>query len=230
MRLVPLGDSAILVELGTSIDAAVNARVVDLAARVRASAKPGLSDVVPAYASLAVHFDPATVTLSETIEFVSRCVAAAGESWCPTEAPAGTVVEVPALYDDARGPDLHAVAEHAGCTIAEVIERHAAPAYRVYMLGFLPGFPYLGRVDPRIAVPRHASPRPRVPAGSIGIAGHQTGIYPRDSPGGWQIIGRTPLTLFDASRTSPALLSPGDTVRFRPIDEQEFRRLERRRA
>jgi inhibitor of KinA len=230
MRLTPLGDSAVLVELGTSIDTATSARVVDLAARVRASAKTGLLDIVPAYASLAVHFDPATLTIAETMDLVARCASESEGSAAPVDASAPAAMEIPVLYDESTGPDLQAVAEHAGCAIAEVIERHAAPEYRVYMLGFLPGFPYLGTVDARIAMPRHTSPRPRVAAGSVGIAGRQTGIYPRESPGGWQIIGRTPLVLFDPGRTPPALLSPGDTVRFRPIEQAEFRRLERRSA
>jgi KipI family sensor histidine kinase inhibitor len=229
MRVVALGDSAVLVELGATIDETLNARAIALAARMRDSGVIGITDVVPAYASLAVHFDPRVLALSEATDIVSRCAAAAGESGAGT-ATAPVTLEIPVWYDTSTGPDLEAVADHARCAVPEVVERHAAPAYRVYMLGFLPGFPYLGRVDPRIAAPRHVSPRPRVPAGSVGIAGRQTGIYPRDSPGGWQIIGRTPLVLFDTSRTPPALLSPGDTVRFTPITESEFRRIAHRRT
>jgi KipI family sensor histidine kinase inhibitor len=224
MRVVALGDSAVLVELGATIDETLNARVITLAARVRDSGAIGITDVVPAYASLAVHFDPRVLAFSDVTDIVSRCAAVTGESGA--EQVTGRVaMEIPVWYDPSTGPDLEAVANHAGCAVPEVVERHAAPAYRVYMLGFLPGFPYLGSVDPRIAVPRHVSPRSRVPAGSVGIAGRQTGIYPRDSPGGWQIIGRTPLVLFDTSRTPPALLSPGYTVRFTPITESEFRRI-----
>jgi inhibitor of KinA len=192
---------------------------------VRAFGTSGITDVVPAYASLAVHFDPCQLALSDVTGLVERCVAAAGESAAVVTPAVGTAIEIPVWYDTSTGPDLESIAEQARCTVLEVVERHTAPEYRVYMLGFLPGFPYLGTVDSRIAVPRHTSPRQRIPAGSVGIAGHQTGIYPRDSPGGWQIVGRTPRVLFDARRTPPSLLSPGDAVRFMPITASEFRRL-----
>jgi KipI family sensor histidine kinase inhibitor len=130
--------------------------------------------------------------------------------------PERAAIDIPVIYGGAGGPDLEAVAELAGCPVSEVIARHAARTYRVYMLGFVPGFAYMGTVDPAIAAPRHRVPRERVPAGSVGIAGQQTGVYPVESPGGWQLIGRTSTVMFDAARTPPSLLSPGDRVRFVP--------------
>ena len=137
----------------------------------------------------------------------------------------GGLVELPVLYGGFCGPDLSFVAQHAGMTEQQIIDIHSAADYLIYMLGFTPGFPYLGGMDARIAVPRLSSPRVKIPAGSVGIAGEQTGVYPIASPGGWQIIGRTPLKLFDPGREQPFLLSAGQTVRFVPIDEAEYRRL-----
>jgi inhibitor of KinA len=134
-------------------------------------------------------------------------------------------VSIPVCYDEDLGPDLPAVAAFAGLGPADVIRLHAGATYRVFMLGFVPGFAYMGIVDDRIAIPRHATPRVRVPAGSVGIAGVQTGIYPAETPGGWQLIGRTPLAPFDPDRPEPFLLKAGDAVRFRPIDRDEFERL-----
>jgi inhibitor of KinA len=131
-------------------------------------------------------------------------------------------LDIPVCYGGTFGPDLPGVAAWAGCTAEEVVAAHTQRSYRVFMLGFLPGFPYLAPVDDRIAMPRRDAPRPLVAAGSVGIAGRQTGIYPFDSPGGWQIIGRTPLTLFDPSHEPPALVAPGQRVQFRPISPSEF--------
>jgi inhibitor of KinA len=131
-------------------------------------------------------------------------------------------VEIPVCYGGDLGPDLGGIAEWAGLTVEDVIRAHAAVPYRVYMLGFLPGFAYLGAVDPRIAMPRRTTPRLRVPAGSVAIAGPQTGVYPADAPGGWHLIGRTPLTMFDVARTHPSLLAPGDRVEFRAVDRDAY--------
>ncbi|MGE0446101.1 MAG: 5-oxoprolinase subunit PxpB, partial [Vicinamibacterales bacterium] len=198
------GDAGLLVELEPVIDAAVNARALAIAAAVRGAALPGVRDVVPACRSVAIHLD----TAADARALTPR-IAALADSAVATEQ--GRDVEVPIVYD---GVDLDAVATRAGLSPQAVADRHAAGEYRVFMLGFLPGFPYMGPVDAAIAAPRHATPRLRVPAGSVGIAGRQTGIYPLESPGGWQIIGRTPLPMFDASRDQPATLMPGDRVRF----------------
>lgn len=213
-----LGDSALLIELEPVIAAAVNAHALAIADAINAKAFPGIRDVVPAFASVVVHFDPLRTRLDALEIAIADCVAGVE----PPVFPAGRVVDVPCWYGADSGPDLAGVAAWAGCSEFDVIRLHSAPVYRVCMLGFLPGFPYLADVDERIGAPRHPTPRVRVAAGSVGIAARQTGIYPRESPGGWQIIGRTPIRLFDPDRTPPAALSPGDHVRFVPISASEF--------
>lgn len=204
------GDSALLVELEERIDEAVNARALAIAAAIRDAKLRGIRDVVPTYRSVAVYFDPLVAPPDEirgVIEAACRV---------PVRERQGRHVDVPVAYGGECGPDLAEVAAFAGLDEQAVVARHAERTYRVFMLGFLPGFPYMGLVDAAIAAPRKTTPRVRVAAGSVGIAGRQTGIYPRESPGGWQIIGRTPLSLFDPRRVPPALLAPGDTVRFQP--------------
>jgi KipI family sensor histidine kinase inhibitor len=213
MTVRSCGDSMLLVELEPAIDPVINERAIVLANRIRARGARGVRDVVPGYCSLGVHFDPLQVDLA-ALERAIHDEAAAIEllESIPERAP----IEIPVTYGGADGPDLAAVAEFAGCTTDEVIARHSHRLYRVYMLGFVPGFAYLGRVDSSIAAPRHRVPRERVPAGSVGIAGGQTGVYPIESPGGWQLIGRTHTIMFDAARPQPSLLAPGDVVRFVP--------------
>ena len=215
-RVRDAGDSAMLLTLGDAIDPGVNARVIAAAAAFAAQHVPGVRDVVPTYCSVAVHFDPRITDASA----VRAALARAGEA-APGAERRARVIDVTVAYGGAFGPDLDAVASFAGMSARDVIEHHTAADYRVYMLGFLPGFPYLGRVPPEIAMPRRATPRVKVPSGSVGIAGTQTGIYPVESPGGWQIIGRTSLRLFDAARDRPALFAPGDVVRFVPIGPAE---------
>jgi KipI family sensor histidine kinase inhibitor len=214
--LEALGDRALLVQFGDRIDARLNQEVHALAARIRGAALPGLVDLVPAYASLALHYEPAAWALDEGSAFDALCAAlepllAGGVSLAPV---ASRRVEIPVRYGGECGEDLAEVAALTGLDPREVVARHAGGTYRVFMLGFTPGFAYLGGMDPVLAVPRRASPRVRVPAGSVGIAGIQTGIYPCDSPGGWRLIGRTALTLFNPEALEPCLLQPGDEVRF----------------
>ncbi|MBF8300090.1 MAG: hypothetical protein HW394_460, partial [Acidobacteria bacterium] len=220
MRIREAGDSALVLDVGAMrasplaecIDIDVNARAIAVARGVRRRAIAGVRDVVSTFRSVAVFFDP----LSTDVAAVAAALHEESDATPP--ASAGRIVEVPVVYGGDAGPDLAQVAAFAGCSPEAVIERHAARAYRVFMLGFLPGFAYMGSVDETIAAPRRATPRLRVPAGSVGIAGRETGIYPRDSPGGWQIIGRTSVSMFDAGSTPPALLAPGDRVRFVPVD------------
>jgi len=219
MRITPLGDSALLVEYPSEIDVGVNAAVLAASERVRQSRPSGVRDVVPAFASFAVHFDPLVADVTVLRDVIAR--AAAGAAPGPQMSDAAAL-EIPVCYGGTFGPDLPGVAAWAGCTAEQVVVAHTERSYRVFMLGFLPGFPYLAPVDDRIAMPRRDAPRPLVAAGSVGIAGRQTGIYPCDSPGGWQIIGRTPLTLFDPVREPPALVAPGQRVRFRPISPSAF--------
>jgi KipI family sensor histidine kinase inhibitor len=210
-RIEPLGDSALLVTLGTAVDVALNARVVRLAAAVRGLAWPGVLDVVPAYASLAVFFDPLRTDPDALARRLTGVVAE--PSGAGTDEGRLHIVSV--RYD---GPDLAVVAELTGLAPADVVRRHAARDYRVLFLGFVPGFAYLGPLDPLLVLPRRAEPRRQVPAGSVAIAGAQTGIYPLPTPGGWHLIGRTTLVLFDPDREPPTLLAPGDRVRFAPLD------------
>jgi len=208
IRLVDAGDSAVLLELGAVIDPAVNARAIAIASAIAAERRAGIRDVIPTYRSVAVHFDPLVADVHGLRASLQRAVEAA------PEARAGTLVEVPVAYGGEQGPDLDEVAAFAKLPPAAVVERHCATEYRVFMLGFLPGFAYMGSVDDAIAAPRKATPRTRIPAGSVGIAGRQTGIYPVESPGGWQLIGRTGLTVFDPFRAPASLFAPGDRVRF----------------
>jgi KipI family sensor histidine kinase inhibitor len=207
------GDTLLLAEYEPAVDPDVNARVVALAAAVRRRVVAGVRDVVPGYSSLGVHFDPLRTDLGA----LERALRADAKNLDQIDAfPPPRVVEIPMRYGGADGPDLDEVARFAGRTTREVIELHSSIAYRVYMLGFVPGFAYLGRVPAAIAAPRHRVPRERVAPGSVGIAGQQTGVYPIETPGGWQIIGRTSSVMFDAAREPASLLAPGDTVRFVP--------------
>jgi KipI family sensor histidine kinase inhibitor len=207
------GDTLLMADFDPVVDPEVNARVVALGNAVRNRGLEGVRDVVPGYCVLGVHFDPLRTDLG-ALERIVRAEATALDAAAPSADP--RVIEIPVRYGSTDGPDLDAVARFAGCTTREVIDLHAATSYRVYMLGFVPGFAYLGRVPAAIAAPRHRVPRERVPAGSVGIAGWQTGVYPIASPGGWQLIGRTDAVMFDPSRSPASLLAPGDSVRFVP--------------
>jgi inhibitor of KinA len=209
-HLLALSDSAVLIQLGHEIDPTLNQSVHALDARLRANNLQGVIETVPAYASLAVHYDPLVLTHAQVCEWVQAETARVGTG----VASKPRRIEVPVRYGGAGGPDLEYVAAYHGMTPSEVVQIHTSRDYVVYMMGFTPGFPYLGKLEPAIATPRLETPRTHVPAGSVGIAGEQTGIYPIDSPGGWRIIGSTRLDLFDVGAGSPFLLSPGDSVRF----------------
>jgi KipI family sensor histidine kinase inhibitor len=209
-RLLPLGDSAMLVQWGNDMDFKVNQRVHALANLIEASPMDGVIETVPAYATLLVHYDPLVVSFAKVRDFLreklSQAEAAAARS--PKR------VEVPVRYGGERGVDLETVARHLRLRVEEVIRLHSDRTYTVFMMGFTPGFPYMGKLDDALVVPRLETPRTRVPAGTVAIAGWQTGIYPLDSPGGWRLIGWTPLTLFDPRSDSPFLFAPGDQVKF----------------
>lgn len=224
MHLTPLGDRAILIRVGDSIDEATHRRVRAICARLREGAVAGMVELVPAYASVALYYDPARVGAAEKpYEAIAAAVRAALSGIGEQEPPPSRVVEIPVCYGGDAGPDLDELARHAGLAAEEVVRIHSGVDYLVHMIGFAPGFPYLGGLDPRIAMPRRPTPRTRVPAGSVGIGGSQTGVYPFSSPGGWNLIGRTPLRLFAPERASPALLALGDRVRFVPIGPEELR-------
>ena len=204
----------LLVELEAAIDPVINERAILLAARIRARQARGVRDVAPGYCTIGVHFDPLQTDLAALEHAIQVEYATIASIDVVADRK---VIEIPVQYGGEGGPDLAAVAQFAGCSERDVIARHSGRTYRVYMLGFVPGFAYLGRVDSSIAAPRHRVPRERVPAGAVGIAGGQTGVYPVDSPGGWQLIGRTDAVMFDANRERPSLLAPGDLVRFMPV-------------
>jgi inhibitor of KinA len=217
-RIVAAGDSVVIVELDERIDPSINAQAIAIAAAVNARRLAGVRDVVPTYRSVAVYFDPLRTdydALCALLEHESSSGGAAASATRPA-------VRIPVCYGGELGPDLDDVARFATTTPDEIVQIHSGATYRVFMLGFVPGFAYMGIVDERIAMPRRATPRVRVPAGSVGIAGVQTGIYPAETPGGWQIIGRTAVKPFDPSRAEPFLLSAGDAVQFYPIDREAF--------
>ena len=216
-RLVPAGDSALIVEFEERIDPAVNARAIALADAVRAAAIAGIRDVVPTYRSVAVYFDPLSTNYDALVASLER-----GAVQPFVEPPDRVPIRIPVCYGGDFGPDIARVAEFGHMKEGDVVAIHSSASYRVFMLGFVPGFAYMGIVDARIAVPRRSTPRVRVPQGSVGIAGAQTGVYPAETPAGWQLIGRTPVNLVDLSRAEPFLLKAGDAVQFFPVDRGQF--------
>jgi inhibitor of KinA len=211
--LKPLGDSALLVTFGDEIDPRLNQQVHALAALLDSLPLAGIIETVPAYATLLVHYDPLALNYVQVMDWIRGQIDRTESAL--TRKP--RLVEVPTKYD-ASGSDLEAVAALHGLSTSDVIRIHSGREYLVYMMGFTPGFPYMGKLDEAIVTPRLDTPRTLVKAGTVAIAGAQTGIYPLDSPGGWRLIGWTPLTLFDPSSVSPFLFAPGDTVRFMPIE------------
>jgi inhibitor of KinA len=213
-QIVPAGDAALIVQFAERIDPAINARAIAMADALRALPLPGLLDVVPTFRSVAIYFDPLQTERDRLLERLRALASVEPQPVREAEAP----IRIPVRYGGEFGPDLADVARFAGASEGDVVALHTSVTYRVFMLGFLPGFAYLGTVDARIAAPRRATPRANVPAGSVAIAGPQTGIYPSETPGGWQIVGRTPVKLFDLARPEPCLLKAGDTVQFFPMD------------
>jgi len=220
-----LGDSALLIRFGERIDAQTNVLALAAAELLVHADLPGLLDVAPAYATVCVRYDPLAWEDAGLSPFSALRARLATLLEILDGIPSLQVpgpLEIPVCYGGVYGPDLGELARHGRLTVDEAIALHCAGDYRVAMLGFAPGFPYLLGLDPRLHMRRHANPRTRVPAGSVAIGGAQTGIYPRATPGGWRVIGRTPLVLFDSARLPPALLAPGQRVRFRAIDADEL--------
>jgi len=211
-RIVALGDSAILIQLGEEIDPAVNRRVHALAGLVEASTIAGIIETVPAYAALLVHYDPLVLSFAQIKSILREKMTQIQEN----ESRKPRLVEVSVRYGGELGLDLESVASHLGLNVADVIRIHSEKIYTVYMMGFTPGYPYMGKLDDILIMPRLETPRTHVPAGTVAIAGSQTGIYSIESPGGWNLIGWTPLKLFDPNSDSPFLFAPGDEVKFIP--------------
>jgi KipI family sensor histidine kinase inhibitor len=218
LQVRPAGDAAVMVDLGHRIDLALNRRLHALAARLRQDLAG--AEVVPGYSSLLVSYDPETVTY-DVVEEIVRHAAASTDG--PAPSPKRFVI--PVVYGGEHGPDLEDVARYHDMSPEEVVIRHTARAYPIFCLGFSPGFPFLGELDPALHTPRLDTPRSRISAGSVAIGGAQTGVYPTSTPGGWRIIGRTPLSLFDVRRSPPVPYAPGDLIRFERIDDAQYARL-----
>jgi KipI family sensor histidine kinase inhibitor len=222
---IDCGESALLVDFGPHYSKALSLAILDASERLAAAHLPGLSECVPALSSLTVIYDPLQLPRDRLAREIENLLA--------TSEPAavhGRTFNIPVLYGGEGGPDLGHVAEIAGMAPREAVRLHASPLYHVYMLGFLPGFAYLGNIPEPLRLPRRSTPRARVPAGSVAIAADMTAIYPLESPGGWHLIGRTPVPLWDMARREEPLLKPGDSVRFLPVSSGEAEALARRVA
>jgi inhibitor of KinA len=225
-RIYPSGDHAITIELGNSIDQDVNSKVISLFACLLSLQEEGIRDIVPSYHTLTVIYDTSLLKKKHGVPSVYQWLQAwllAVADNCAPVTTQGRKLRIPVYYDPSHNSDLSFIAARHELTIQDVIDIHSSVAYHVYLLGFLPGFAYMGSVDPRIATPRKNSPRTLVPAGSVGIAGEQTGVYPFDSPGGWQLLGQTPVPLFDAKNPEPCYLRAGDEVQFYPVTIEEYK-------
>ena len=215
------GDQGLLMELGDGIDIRINERVRAVTLAIEQAQLKGVIEIVPTYRSVVVMYDPLQTRMNKLKEALTRL----SDEVSGTGTPPPDRIEIPVCYGGGFGPDLDGVAARHGLPREEVIRLHTEPDYLVFMIGFTPGFPFLGGLPEQLHTPRLETPRAKVPAGSVGIANGQTGIYPIESPGGWQLIGRTPLKLFDPGRQMPFLVKAGDLLTFLSIDEEEFDRL-----
>jgi len=225
-RIFPLGDSAITVDFGNIIDDEINLNILTRYQQLKNDPVKGVIEIIPAYSSITLHYDMLAVAKNipkgkQAYSWICEEIEKRLQQPVASQQNNGTLVKIPVCYDTFFATDLESLAESKGMSSEDVVQLHLLKQYRVYMLGFLPGFAYLGQVDDKLATPRKPQPV-EVAAGSIGIAGHQTGIYPMVSPGGWHIIGRTPVHLFDSDKENPALLKPGDSVQFFSITLHEF--------
>ncbi|MCB2307690.1 5-oxoprolinase subunit PxpB [Clostridium estertheticum] len=216
------GDRALVVEFGDKIEDQVNSKIRSLTVAIAQEGVIGINETIPTYRSLMVIYDPMIMELDELISVLKSIILKMHE----LELPGAKVIEIPTLYGGEYGPDIEFVAKHNKISIDEVIKIHTDREYLIYMIGFTPGFPYLGGMSDKIEAPRLQNPRTKIPVGSVGIAGKQTGIYPVESPGGWQLIGRTPVKLYDPCRDEPVLLNAGDYIKFVSIDENEYKNIE----
>ena len=223
VRYLVAGDSAVCVEFGNEISPEINKKIRAFKIAVEKSDIPGIVETVPTYRSLLVHYHPEVIGFQALTEEFDKLMGPL--SSIPIPPP--TVIEIPVFYGGEMGPDIENVAEHNHKTVEEVIKIHTSEEYLIYMIGFIAGFPYLGGMSKEIATPRLKSPRVKIEGGSVGIAGEQTGIYPVASPGGWQLIGRTPLKLYDADREKPVLLEAGQYIKFAAVTEEEYKKIEK---
>ena len=222
IRYLTAGDQSLTIEFGNEISEIINSKVRSMRVAIGSRTIGGIIELVPTYCSLVVHYDPLIISYDDLVDTLKALENQLDE----ISLPEPEVMEIPTLYGGDYGEDIENVANYNGITIEDVVKIHTSKEYLIYMLGFTPGFPYLDKVDKRIATPRLKTPRTKVPGGSVGIAGSQTGIYPTDSPAGWQIIGRTPLKLYDPYREMPILLKAGNYIKFVAIDEDEYKNIE----
>ncbi len=224
-QLYPLGDAGVVLQFGDQISSETLGKIKAYTSSLEANWLPGLIEVVPAYTTLTIYYNPWLVSKQGALdpyEVIARHLRQLADLAPLAAATTTNIIEIPVCYGGIFGPDIEFVARHCGLSPEEIISLHSKAEYLVYMIGFVPGFPYLGGMDPSLATPRKINPATRIPAGSVGIAGLQTGIYPLETPGGWQLIGRTPLRLLDTSREHPSLLQAGDRIHFKPITTAEF--------
>ncbi len=218
IRILLTGDTSLSVEFGNEISESINHDIRAYKIALEKAGIPGIVETVPTYRSLMVHYDPSVIRYGELRKKLETLLGEMDEIVIPPS----PVLEIPVLYGGEMGPDLPFVAKHSGLSEEEVIRIHSSAEYLIYMLGFTPGFTYLGGMSEKIATPRLKQPRVKIPAGSVGIAGTQTGIYPIDSPGGWQLIGRTPVKMYDPGRETPILPEAGQYMKFYPITQAEY--------
>jgi len=231
MQITPLGDNALMLELGDVIDESTHLRVQKAWRALAAAPLPGVTELMPAYTTVTAFYDPLAAVRAgapegDIADWLGVKLRERIKEPPKSEKFKSRTIEIPVCYDAEFGPDLSLVAKQGKLTPEEVIKRHAKPEYLVYLVGFAPGFPYLGGLPKELRTPRHAKPRMTVPPGSVGIGGEQTGIYPLATPGGWNLIGRTPAKLFRPAEDPPVLLRAGDRVKFKPITREEFAKLE----
>jgi KipI family sensor histidine kinase inhibitor len=223
MDIYPAGDCALCVEFGQEISPAINNKVQALARSLRKKPLAGVTDLVPASGSILVCFDPLRISSRRLTGELRRRIKKCRD----VDFNGGDTIRIPVCYEAAFAPDMENVSAHTGLAASEIIARHTKPVYRIYMLGFLPGFPYLGGLDSALETPRLTTPRTKIPAGAVGIGGAQTGIYPLESPGGWQLIGRTPVQVYDPRRKDPFLYRAGDNIVFYPVSAAEYETIAR---
>lgn len=221
IKILTAGDASLLIQFGNEISPEINSKITSTVKLMKEQQIEGVVDIIPAFCSLLINYDPRVISYTEITKRMKRLL----KIEIKADEMVKKVIEIPVCYGGEYGPDLKTIAENAGLSEEEVIEIHASKDYLIYMLGFLPGFCYLGGLDERIHTPRLANPRLKINAGSVGIGGSQTGIYPVESPGGWQLMGMTPVKTYDPKREEPILLSAGEYIRFVPVSEEEYLRI-----
>ena len=220
-RILPTGDRALTVEFGNEIDEMINARLMGFIKVLAEARIKGVEEFVPSFRAVLIHYNPSILSYAQMVEHINAALARPVQF----SARKKRIVQIPVCYDSECGPDINFVAEHAGISVDEVIRIHSSKPYLIYMLGFQPGFPYLGGLDEKIHTPRLENPRQKLEAGSVGIGGKQTGLYPMESPGGWQIIGLTPVKCYNPAKAEPIPYRAGDYIQFVPISKDEYDRL-----